>query len=248
MTEDAYSAVPLILRRLVNRAAHPFGINPFPRVFHYDTSGEARAAFTQIFEENVWGSTESKSGVGSELAATARYRQGLKQVIAQYEIRSLFDAPCGDLRWMPELLRELTLDYQGGDISEAVVNAARARAPLLNLGLFDITRDEFPAVDVWHCRDCLFHLPFAAIHAAFDNVARSRVRYVLLTTHRARWLHQNLDLNGIGFRMLDLERAPFHLPRPLVYIPDYRMGREFPRYVGLWPREAIARAVEQWHG
>jgi hypothetical protein len=47
----------------------------------------------------------------------------------------------------------------------------------------------------------------------------------------------------VGFRFVDLERAPFNLPKPLAYLPDYRRGFEFPRYVGLWSRTMIRDAL-----
>lgn len=246
MTREDSATVPLLIRRVINRIGRPLGINPFPRAFEYALSPQHADAFDHIFHGNLWGSQDSRSGVGSELAATRRYRAALAQLIRERGIQSLFDAPCGDLNWMPELLLTVPIAYHAGDIAQGVVQAVRQRHPQLDVRQFDITRDAFPAVDAWHCRDCLFHLPFADIRAALQNFVASSIPYALLTTHRARWLHRNLDLKGVGFRFLDLERAPFCLPRPLAYVPDYRFGIEFPRYVGLWPREAIAAALLQW--
>jgi hypothetical protein len=47
---------------------------------------------------------------------------------------------------------------------------------------FDITRDPFPASDVWHCRDCLFHLSFLDIAKALTNFQASAIPYALLTS------------------------------------------------------------------
>ncbi len=244
---DLHAWVPLALRRVVNRTVRPFGVNPFPRVFQYALAAtDSAAAFDRIYAENQWGSAESASGVGSELATTARYRAALAGCIRAYGFRTLFDAPCGDLHWMPEVVRATGIAYQGGDISPALVAAVQARSPEFALGVFDITRDAFPEADVWQCRDCLFHLPTAAIQAALKNFARSSIPYALLTTHRARLLHRNLEVRGTGFRFLDLERAPFFLPRPERYLADYRRGVDFPRYVGLWTREQLAEAAARW--
>lgn len=244
MTRTDDSPVPLLLRRVVNRIGRPLGINPFPRAFEYDLAAQhSAAAFDTIYEDNLWGSEASRSGVGSELAATRRYRAALAGLIRSRGFRSLFDAPCGDLNWMPSLLAEVPISYQGGDISAALVAALAKRHPALAVRQFDICRDAFPSADVWHCRDCLFHLPFADIRMALTNFVTSGIPYALLTTHRARFLHRNLDLRGVGFRFLDLERAPVSLPRPLAYLPDYRSGFDFPRYVGLWSREMIATAL-----
>jgi hypothetical protein len=243
-SHDLYPNIPLIVRRVVNKFAHPFGINPFPRCFHYALKTPSTAqAFDHIYEQNLWGSEESRSGVGSTLIHTQRYRLALVALLKEREIRTMFDAPCGDMRWMPYVLREVSLNYHGGDVSPALITALRSTYPDLTFTPFDITRDAFPISDVWHCRDCLFHLPLADVKRALENFVRSEIPYALLTTHRARLMHQNLDLPGIGFRLLDLERAPFHLPPALAYLPDFRIGRDFPRYVGLWSREAIAKAL-----
>jgi len=151
---------------------------------------------------------------------------------------------------MAPLVSENGIRYSGGDISKLVIDEAKLRYPALDLRVFDITVDTFPEADVWHCRDCLFHLPFEAIHRALTNFASSRIPYALITSHRARLLHQNLDIGFGGFRFLDLERSPFSLPLPLARISDYRVGTEFPRYVCLWSREQIASSLAAWshHG
>lgn len=241
MTDKSH--VPLLLRRIVNRIGRPFGINPFPRAFNYNLTTQTEVAFDTIYKENLWGSEDSRSGVGSEMAATKRYREGLARLIQERGIRSIFDAPCGDLNWMPSLLQEVPIRYEGGDISASLVEVLNREHPQLSIRQFDICRDMFPMVDAWHCRDCLFHMPFADIRQALTNFLASGIPYALLTSHRAFLLHKNLDLDGVGFRFLDLERPPINLPRPLAYVPDYKAGTDFPRYVGLWSREMIALAL-----
>jgi SAM-dependent methyltransferase len=239
----------MLTKRLLNRLGRPFGVNPFPRAFPNPIavgSGSAAAVFDEIHRANFWGSGESLSGVGSELAFTATYRRGLARCLANYGIQSLFDAPCGDLNWMSVFLTEHPVDYAGGDISADVVTRAQAAHPGRDLRVFDITTDPFPEAEVWHCRDCLFHLPFDAIQQALANFAASNIGYVLITSHRARLLHRNLDVGFGGFRFLDLERAPFFLPPSLERIPDYRRGHDFPRYVCLWSRDQIAQAIARW--
>lgn len=206
----------------------------------------AAVVFDHIHRVNFWGSGESRSGLGSELAFTARYREGLARCLADYGIRSLFDAPCGDLNWMSVFLSECPVTYAGGDISVEVIDQARASYPPQNLFIFDVTTDVFPEADAWHCRDCLFHLPIEAIHKTLANFAASSSEYALITSHRARLFHRNLDVGFGGFRFLDLERSPFFLPQPLERIPDYRCGHDFPRYVCLWSRDQIAQAVSRW--
>ena len=237
----------LLLKRIVNRLGRPYGINPFPRAFENPLVEEAdgrSGIFERIFVTNYWGCGESHSGVGSSALFTERYRQALAELLSERNLKRIFDAPCGDMNWMSTFLAENTFEYAGGDISPSVVAAANRRFPGADVRVFDICTDAFPPADVWHCRDCLFHLPFADIEQAFQNFLEAGIPYALLTTHRARLLHRNLDVNAGGFRYLDLERPPISLPAALCYLPDYHQGREFPRFVGLWRREAIAAALD----
>jgi hypothetical protein len=127
----------------------------------------------------------------------------------------------------------------GGDIAPAAIEAARRKHPEIATSLFDIRTDPFPSLDAWHCRDCFFHLSFSDIRCALDRFMESGSRLALLTTHRARVLH-NYDIATGGFRRLDLERPPFGFGKPLRYLADYRPGRDFPRFVGVWSREQLA--------
>lgn len=233
----------MLAKRILNRLGRPFGVNPFPRAFPNPIERQGTPAarvFDEIYRLNFWGSRESRSGVGSELTFTSTYRKSLAGCLAEHGLTSMFDAPCGDLNWMAAFLAEYPVRYAGGDISSEVITRARALHPQLDLRVFDITADSFPDADLWHCRDCFFHLPFDTIQRALSGFAASNIAFALITSHRARFLHRNLDVGFGGFRLLDLERPPFCLPSPLARIPDFRRGHDFPRYVCLWSREQIA--------
>jgi SAM-dependent methyltransferase len=234
-----------LFQRALNRLGRPLGLFPFPVAFDsvLEHAGERKKVFAEIYENNVWGSAESRSGPGSEIRRTERYRGELVSLLKRREIRSMFDAPCGDLNWMSLVLDELPIDYQGGDISDAALEAARRRRPGVQVRRFDICSDPFPDMQLWHCRDSLFHLSFADIWLAFRNAANSNVEYALMTTNRARLL-TNMDIHTGGCRVLDLERAPFNLPRPLEYLIDTAHDR-VPRFVGLWPIGALSDALER---
>jgi len=239
---------PLLLQRFINKLGHPLGINPYPRAFENpiaENCSDAKGVFDQIFRDNFWASSESRSGVGSETCFAYRYSQRLKDCLLHQNLRTIFDAPCGDLNWMAGLATNDLIYYIGGDISTHVIQAAQTSYPDIDLRVFDICQDPFPQADVWHCRDCLFHLPFQAIHQALANFSRSTIPYALITSHHAKWLHKNLDVNFGGFRLLDLCQPPISLPLPLLSIVDYRRGRDFPRYVCLWSREQIAKSISQ---
>lgn len=228
-----------------DRATRPFGLSllsysslgalPPPKA-----TGSAKANFDEIAAGNLWGSAESLSGGGSGVERTEPYRRALKALIEKRGFKSMFDAPCGDMNWMPLALEDMRIDYIGGDISPSLIERNRARFPKLKFIDFDITKDEFPAVDVWHCRDCLFHLSYRDIDLALRNFLRSGVPFALITNHRG--LIRNVDIESGGWRYLDLKREPFDLPAPEASLADYRFG-DLPRFVELWSRQQIEQAV-----
>ena len=229
----------------LDRAVRPLGVAlisftryaavPAPRK---DDASARR--FDRIAADNLWGSAESLSGKGSEIRQSAPYRARLVRLIEKRNFRAMFDAPCGDLNWMRLVLEQCPIDYLGGDISTTVVELNRKRYPQLRFTRFDVTRDIFPAADVWHCRDCLFHLSNEDILLALRNFVSSDIPFALITNHHG--MIRNVDIETGGWRYLDLMRAPFHLPRPLERLWDYRFG-DLPQLVGLWSRAQIEQAM-----
>lgn len=231
---------------MLDRVVRPFGISPisytrFAEVPGLSTASSADARFEEIAAENHWGSSESLSGKGSEVRQSAAYRERLVAFLREAQIHSMFDAPCGDMNWMKLVLSEVEINYHGGDISDRVIALNKARFPDLDFRVIDITADTFPEVDVWHCRDCLFHLSYEEIFKALRNFAGSGLPAALITNHPGKV--RNIDIKTGGWRYLNLERAPFNLPKPSTYLKDYRFG-DLPRKIGYWSREAIAHALD----
>jgi SAM-dependent methyltransferase len=232
---------------LLDRLVRPLGVSPLSysryAAIEPPSGGDlAETRFEEIAAANLWGSTESLSGQGSEIKQSSRYRSELTRFLKTRQIRSMLDAPCGDMNWMQLVLREVPLAYTGGDISPGLIELNRSRFPELEFTVFDITTSPFPSVDLWHCRDCLFHLSYADIFKALSNFANSEIPVALITNHTG--MVRNVDVSTGGWRYLNLERAPFHLPKPSLYLNDYRFG-DLPRKVGLWTREEIGSALSR---
>lgn len=202
-----------------------------------------KQVFQHIFDSRYWGEKESLSGIGSSLTQTESIRRELPLLLARHGATSLFDAPCGDLHWMRHILGDLDVSYIGGDIVPGVVDEARARfeSPNVSFRVFDITQDEFPEADLWLCRDVLFHLSYKMVRKALSNFARSKVKYMLVTTHTAPSIRNRNIVTG-DFRLIDLFKPPFNLPQDIVIdrFADYAPPAT-PRDMVLISREDIVR-------
>lgn len=195
------------------------------------------AVFETIYQENGWGGTESPSGTGSTLAATAAIRDALPTLLASFEIRSMLDIPCGDVHWMSQVGMNLNR-YIGADVVAGLVASCSDRWPsnentereFLRL---DLISHQLPTVDLVFCRDCLVHLSFVDIRSAIANIKVSESTYLLTTTYPGR---QNADIATGEWRPIDLQAKPFVFPPPLVLVneqcidpPGYR-----DKSIGLW--------------
>ncbi len=90
--------------------------------------GYRASVFTSIYQQNLWGASESVSGPGSTAAATVRITTELPALWRAYGIKSLVDAPCGDCNWMSRIA-PLLAHYTGVDIVDTLIRANRGRYP-----------------------------------------------------------------------------------------------------------------------
>jgi HAD superfamily hydrolase (TIGR01509 family) len=178
-----------------------------------------RERFERIYSTNLWSDPESRSGVGSALDSTRVLRAELPGVLRELEARVLLDVPCGDFTWM-EHVDLGGIEYIGGDIVPAIVEENQRLHARKNrrFALVDLTRDELPDADVLICRDCLVHLSYANIRAVLANIARSNIRYVLMTSFPGRGA--NRDVKDGDWRTLDFQAPPFSFPEPRLAIVE----------------------------
>jgi len=197
--------------------------------------------FTLIYTRNAWGSKESVSGSGSTLAMTESIRELLKVLIAQFEIKTIFDAPCGDFNWMSKVdLRDVI--YVGGDIVEPLILDLQRNFTSDNVSFIqvDITKDDFPKSDLVLNRDCLFHLSYADILSTLGNFLASQSTYFLSTSFENVGQFLNSNIRSGDFRLIDLLAAPFSFPKEFYFeIPEPGEASLPPRNLYLWDRKQV---------
>jgi SAM-dependent methyltransferase len=212
--------------------------------FYYGDEYEARdTAFDTIYQENRWGSSESRSGDGSTLAQTKLLRAALPRLLRRFDVRRFLDAPCGDFHWM-QRVDFGEVQYIGADIVPALVEdlAARYAQPGREFRQIDIVQGPIPDVDMWLCRDTLFHLPNDDVRQVLRHAA-AHARYFLATTYP--FARANRDVRPGGFRFLNLEAEPFGLPPPMQTIDDFAPPQP-PRVLGLWSADQLKTAIGGW--
>ena len=175
--------------------------------------------FARIYSTNLWSDPESRSGVGSTLDSTRTLRAELPTALRRLEARVLLDVPCGDFTWMEQV--DLSgIEYIGGDIVPLIAEQnhrlhSRASRRFMQL---DLTRDVLPNADVLLCRDCLVHLSYGNIRVVLANIARSNIRFVLMTSFPGR--RDNYDVADGDWRALDLQAPPFSFPEARLAIVE----------------------------
>src|SRR6202000_675479 len=176
---------------------------------------ELKRIFEHIAAHNKWRNRESRSGDGSTLFYTRHLRGRLESFVREFEIRTFFDAPCGDFNWMLAVAFPPRLTYIGGDIAQSLIKQNRKNyaSPRRRFVQFDIAADLFPEAGVWFCRDCLFHLPHELIFRALRNFCAANIKLLMMTNHINRDGFVNVDGRAGGFRLVDFFSPPFTLAR-----------------------------------
>jgi hypothetical protein len=188
--------------------------------------------FQKAYATRAWGSAESGSGVGSELAATENVSAYLPELFRRLQVSKFLDAPCGDWNWMRRV--DLSgVDYVGADVVSDVVaknNQQYARSGVRFIHA-DLTKDDLPTVDMILCRDCWVHLSFKDIAAMLKNFRGTGATWLLVSNTPSQGKNQNKP-TSIGWRHLNLHLPPFSFPPKIESRKDHYP--DVPFEITLW--------------
>ena len=244
--EGSYSIFVLILFKIDNFFFYRFNIS-LTSFFKNDLEDfkfsdlEIEKRFTKIYKNNLWGSDLSISGPGSEIQFAKKYSEQLVKLVSSKDIKSIFDAPCGDFGWMYEAMNICKINYLGGDIVKELVENNKNLYPKYKFVKFDITKDIFPNYHLYHCRDCFFHFSYEDIKKTLKQFTDSQIEYLLVTSHEG--FFKNNDITTGGYRFLNLRKKPFFFDKPLLKIRDYKKGN-MSRYMYLYKRDQIKKFIK----
>jgi SAM-dependent methyltransferase len=193
-----------------------------------------KTVFDTIYETNKWNSKESVSGGGSTLKKTQELRNLLPDFLHSNNVKTFLDAPCGDFHWM----KEVNLDgihYIGGDIVQALVDKCQSAYgnDSRKFTHLDLAKDELPKSDAILCRDCMIHIPNDKVIEILDNIKRSGIRWVMLTTYPD--VTENKKIREGSWRKINLQAAPFNLPAPVILWDEKETAKwNAGKCIGIW--------------
>jgi len=180
------------------------------------------------------GLPETLCGGGSTMEATAHIREQIPALLHDLGVKSVLDAPCGDLNWMRHVSLK-GIEYFGVDFDRWHIETAKLHQPNVMVG--DIAEGVLPTVDLILSRDFLQHLPNATVWKVLRNFTGA-AEWLLMTSHTNS---QNDDIQRAGdFRPLNLQAAPFRLPAPQ-WQTDDPPGSS--RILGLWSAHDIRQRL-----
>jgi hypothetical protein len=209
---------------------HTLRLVPFKNTFR-------KLIFNHIYKKNLWEGNESISGKGSSLQETDKLRNAFPNIIKQYKITSIADAPCGDFYWM-QLLDLKKIKYTGYDIVKEIIaeDIKKYKAKNIDFKVLDIVSEKIAAHDLVLCRDCMVHLGNKHVLKVIKNFKESGSKYLLATTFPN--INENEDIPDGMWRRINLEKAPFNLPKPLLLLNE-GSKEDKNKSIGLWDLRKI---------
>lgn len=200
------------------------------------------ALFNLYYKKNVWGNSQSVSGVGSTIEYTNNIRNKIPVLIRDLGIHRILDAPCGDYNWFRLIELPKNVLYTGGDIVKSLIIENQKKYGNVNTVFFvtNIIKDKLPEADLWLCRDALIHFSNKDIFLTIHNFLKSNIPYLLTTSYAT--CAKNEDIPTGSHRLLNLELPPFNFCKPILYINDWIKG--FPvRKLCLWNKQMLLECL-----
>lgn len=194
--------------------------------------------FSDIIKKSKW--SQHVCGPGSTLNFTENLRKELVPLLKRHGIKSVLDLPCGDFSWMSETTILDEVDYIGADIVDDLIHKNKIKYPNVNFRILDLTKDNLPDVDLLFCRDCLLHLSFSDIDKAFSNIAKSNIKYVLLSNWFGNDAKNTKDIKTGSYRFINFHENPYNFGSSIDSIEDTIEGYTYRKMV-LWEVDKTIR-------
>lgn len=185
--------------------------------------------FTNIYENNRWGTNENSEYMGSSGGGSSiEYNQDtyvpfLKEFIVSHNIKSVVDLGCGDFRCGDLIYGDLDILYTGYDAYKKVIDS---HSKTYNPEKYTFHRLDFcnhphemVSGDLCIIKDVIQHWSLPNIYRFLDNLVENpKFKYILLINCCDQYEDDTDTMDG-GFRPLHTRFLPLkkYNPTPLLY-------------------------------
>ena len=206
------------------------------------TEWDRSSYFSTVYDLGYWAAQHKMPGVpasgpGSTLQAAKNAITTMEQLIREFEIELLIDAPCGDMTWMSSVDLQGT-EYVGIDVVQSVIDSNVKKHPSLTFMALDVADES--SVDQLRsvvrgrrtlilCRHLLFHLPVRDGRAVLRHLFQSSASYLLTSTYVRADDFDSSYILANGHRT-NLLRRPYCARDPSRLYLDAHADQ----YLGLW--------------
>ena len=202
--------------------------------------------FSTVYDLGYWAAQNKMPGVpasgpGSTLDAAKNAITTIEQLIREFGIELLIDAPCGDMTWMSNVDLQGT-EYVGIDVVSSVIDSNVKKHPSLTFMALDVADES--SVDALRnlvrgrrtlilCRHLLFHLPVQDGRAVLRHLHGSGAAYLLTSTYVKADDFDSSYILANGHRT-NLLKRPYCARDPARLYLDAHADQ----YLGLWDLRA----------
>jgi len=177
--------------------------------------------FSIIYHNGLWNDSRNnipKSGPGSSLANTVKFREFFDSFCETNEIQTVLDIGCGDLTWMPLTKTFQTKKYTGIDIVQSLIDSHVTKYPQHIFICLDAVAEDIPSADVICIRDVLFHLSIEDIQTLLKKL---KCKYLFVTSCRNE--NNNNIFNQYYYHTINLTKPPFNMGNYIqsIYEPEF---------------------------
>ena len=123
------------------------------------------------------------SGTGSILKNNLTLIEWLSTFIKRNNIQSMLDVPCGDMQWIPELLKKSQVKYLGIDYIDYLIESNQNSYPSLTFLCKDILTDNFSTLnrfDLLLCKDLVQHCDKTELNSLLYNLKHINAKFKLV--------------------------------------------------------------------
>lgn len=185
--------------------------------------------FENYFDQSFWGNKDGSSGPNSAFSQTPILRENLQQLFEEFNIKTLYDAGCGDANLFHFLKIDNLEKYIGAECVEALSRQNRqqfADRPNMAFITADVVKEPIPMVDLILSRDVVHYLPNELVQQFLDNCQRSGSKYLLVTHNTHSPTSANTPTEPGIFRPVNLTQAPFNWTAPVTSIKEDVFAKE----------------------